>query len=432
MDIILLAAIAAAVFFLCSFINKKTKLSPQIFYLLIGIILGPHGMYHLIGNTEIVPHLQSYNTILLMIMFFGSGLSFNVQSVLKAGKTNGMMLTIPGYVEMFVTAAVIFGLLSFFPIQGYAVTLLEAVFITSILSNSSPINTVPACVRYNMQGLTGKNRITDTMLVTTALDGFTAMPFILCFVVLAVTVKGGKNINIGMVALIFIAVLIAFVVVLTVSILLGKLLALIFRPLSTKLMANGEPGTAAKVIYTLVMFLPVGLIIANLGPVAFLGPLLAVGAGIGVQLGNKTGTNPVISQNCSKISTIFGAPMIIMFVAARIDFAALRNPTMVAILIAVVVITCVVKGVMACLVLKEKRFTSGDRKFAVACFIPKGIGLINMTVIFLPILSKMGMTYVTDFMAMLAGVSVVLTFPVGLTLINGAGGKWLTKEGADQ
>ena len=66
-----------------------------------------------------------------------------------------------------------------------------------------------------------------------------------------------------------------------------------------------------------------------------------------------------------------------------------------------------------------------------AAFVPKGIILVNFSLILMGPLTSMGLGYVVDFMILLAAISIVASVPLGITLLDKAEGKWLTKEGQE-
>lgn len=435
MDIIFILLISALVFFVVQFISKKIKLAAPILYLAIGILFGGSlNILYIIGNTDILPNLPLYNSIAMLMMFFAAGFSVDVNSIKKSGKTTVKLFSIPAYVDTLITTLVIFIILQIASSLGFKLSIFECIIISGMLAVASPANIVPACVNYITTGYTGKNNIPGTMIAVSVVDGFITLPLVIVALVAAVGVKSGMDLSVATLAMIAVGCIVGFVLIVGLGILMGRILEMIVRPLLVKL-SNDKANNKLAFIALAVTFAITAVIIIGLGKIkgigmifSTFGVLIATAIGATIKHVDKTGTGQIVSMKGNILFGIFGMPIIFMYVGSLIDIKVLFNPVMLIVGIVIAVASFSVKGFVTKQILKDEMYTDGERKFAASCFIPKGVTLINFSLILMPLMQSFELGYVIEFMIMLAAISILITMTIGVTQINNAGDKWLFKD----
>lgn len=418
MDILALLIISPVLFLIGQFVAKKAKIAPPIFYLILGVLFGGSiGVVHIFGNQDLLPNMANYNTIALWLMFFGAGFNIDINKLKSSGKDTINMSVIPVYIEAIVMTGVVFLGLKVLPL-GFDLKLPHVAIIMLLFACASPANVIPACVALNMKGLAGKNRITDTVLTASIFDNFTHFPLLVVAIVLTVAPVMGMKLSPLMLVGIVIGVVLALGVICILASLLGGIVAKILSPLSDKVAKN--PQNKKVAIFALILNF--------VGPLKSLAVLIIVAVSVGINSKEKNKLGGIIGFNSSVVFAMFGSPIIFTYVGSLINIQALLNPVMLAFGVAVTFIGIAVKGFVTKVVLKDEKYTYGERKFAMAAFVSKGIILVNFSLILMGPLTSMGLGYVVDFMILLAAISIVASVPLGITLLDKAEGKWLTKE----
>lgn len=430
MDILALLIISPVLFFIGQFVAKKAKIAPPIFYLILGVLFGGSvGVAHIFGNQDLLPNMANYNTIALWLMFFGAGFNIDINKLKSSGKDTINMSVIPVYIEAIVMTGVVFLGLKVLPL-GFDLKLPHVAIIMLLFACASPANVIPTCVTLSMKGLAGKNRITDTVLTASIFDNFTPFPLLVVAIVLTVAPIMGMKLSPLMLVGIVIGVVLALGLICILASLLGGIVAKILSPLSDKV-AKSPQNKKIAISYTMIYFAIFALILNFAGPLKSLAVLIIVAVSVGINSKEKNKLGGIIGLNSSVVFAMFGSPIIFTYVGSLINIQALLNPVMLAFGVAVTFIGIAVKGFVTKVVLKDEKYTDGERKFAMAAFVPKGIILVNFSLILMGPLTSMGLGYVVDFMILLAAISIVASVPLGITLLDKAEGKWLTKEGQE-
>lgn len=434
LDIPVIMVIAALTFFVSTALSKKIKVAEQILFLVVGVIFGlvlKALNYEQI--TDVLPSIERYNGILLSLMFFAAGFSINIKSIKESGKTTVKLFTIPSYVETLVTTIVLFVLVKFLGgAIGVELSIAQVLVITGCLALASPAIGVPVCLKLLGEGYKGKNNMPTTMLAVSIIDSFSTIPLILIGVVMTIAEQSGGSASILMLVGILFGVIIGVILLVGLGILLGWIVITIFSPLMKKLAA--QPENKGLGILTLVLVYGVSVtmttLLSSLPTVgqAFsaFGVLIICAMGGAVKHFDKSGAAPIVSKYGNIVFAIFGLPAMFIFVGSRMDLASLASVNMLVIGITVTVVAVVTKWFTTKKVLDDT-YTEGEKKFAAAIFVPKGITLVNFGLVLMPILGKLGLTPMIDFMFMLAAISIVISISYGITLLNGAKGKWIDK-----
>ncbi|MGL5380136.1 cation:proton antiporter domain-containing protein [Clostridium sp.] len=428
MDILALVVIAPILFIVGQFISKKTKIAPPIFYLAMGILFGGSaGIVHIFGNQDLLPNMANYNTIALWLMFFGAGFNIDLNKLKTSGKDTITLSSLPVFIEGIIMTVIVTIGVKVLPL-GFDLGFWQVMIIMMLFAMASPANIIPACVGYNMKGYAGKNRITDSLITASIFDNFIPFPLLVVALILTVAPAMGMELSPIMITGIVFAVVVGLVIVCVISGVLGGIAAKALSPLSDKVHQNPD-NKKLKIAYTMIYFIIFAFLLNLSGPLKSLAVLIIVAISVGINQKEKNKLGSVIGLNSSIIFAMFGSPIIFTYVGSLINIRALLNPVMLIFGITVTFIAILIKGfVTKRIVLKDNRYTEGERIFAAASFVPKGIILVNFSLILMGPLNAVGLGYIIDFMILMAAISIVASVPLGITLLDKAGDKWLFKE----
>lgn len=427
MGIVVILVLSFASFLLVGKLAKITKLEIQIIYIAIGLLVG-----WLIGKTGyetldgFLPKISQYNTVALLLMFFSAGFSINVEKLKKSGKLVTKMFTIPAYGETLIVTIVILLLSGVLGGNNLALGVAEAIMVAGIFASSSPANVVPVCIDMIENGYTGVNKIPSTMTLATLIDGFITVPVVFVAAFIFITEKNGGSITAMDVVQVVIYILVGLVIALVAGALIGKIETVVFKKLFVKLQTENK-GKRFEYLLTLTIFFVGLLIVLSLSKIKGLkvlmqlfGILVILGIGFGVNKFDKTGASKVVGTIGNRIFYVLGMPSIFIYVGANINLAVLFKFKLLVMFLIITIVAVFVKGFLAKKVLSDSKYTSGEKKFAAICFMPKGVGLSNFSVIFAVILGTD--EPVIQFMTMLAAVSIILTMSIGIHKLNKAKG----------
>lgn len=436
MDLLLLPILAFVIFFVVQKIVKLTKIAGPILYLAIGIIAGVVLNAAGIGTlSDVFPSIGLYNSASMLLMFFGAGCSLNIATIRKSGKLTAKLFSIPSYVETIVISVIMFGLLYVLgePI-GLNLPMAACVLIAADLAMGSSAFIIPTCLSLIQKGMGKKHGIPSTMVAVFVVDSFSTIPIILVALVTMIATASGKTLSIGMLALIAVGALVLIAAVVLLGVLLGRLITWIATPANKAIVKNpnkaGPVYLGVAITFGLAMIITMGLTkLPAIGMIfGMAGILLVCVIGATLKTVTKNGEGAAIGMKSNTLFAMFGMPIVFMFVGTQINLSVLLNPRMLLVGVVVCVLACVVKGFTAKTILRGDGFTNGERKFAAACCIPKGMTLINLSVAFYPVLQSMNLLYLFDAMIMFAAIALILTIPVGVTLINRADGTWILPD----
>lgn len=435
MDILLLVILAIVTFFIVKKINEKTGLAYAIAYIVFGIIIGvilrKNGMNSL---GDLLPHTDNYSNLLLLLMFFSAGFSINTDAVLKSGPLIPKLSFIPSIVETFVVGTLMYFLVKYF---GAAIDLqlniFETIAIAGILALSSAANVVPYCIELIQGKYKSKNNIQNTMVVVSVTDGFSTLPIIMLALYLAIANFNGTQFTAGSIIMIIVGVLVALLASIVVGFIIGRLIVAIAKPIMQNLVEDKD-NTTKQWLVPIGIFALSYLIIVVCSKIPVIGAgvsslsvLIVCAIGAGINHYDKTGASKIISATGNKVFAIIGTPIIFLSVGSKLDLKTLLNPNMLIIGVVTCCVAVLVKGAVGALMLDKKTYTDDERKFVFACFIPKGLTLVNFSVIFAGLAVKYDATSVINFMIMLAGITIIITIPTGVTVLAKAKDKWFTQ-----
>lgn len=427
MDILVLLIIAPLLFIVGQFISKKLKIAPPIFYLAMGVLFGGSvGIAHIFGDNDLLPNMATYNTIALWLMFFGAGFNIDLKKLKSSGKDTITLSSVPVCIEGIIMTLLVYLGLKVLPLS-FKLSLPQVAIIMILFAMASPANVIPACIGLNMKGKCGRNRITDSVLTASIFDNFIPFPLLVVAIVLTAAPIMGIKLSPIMLIGIVIGVVLGLGIVCILAGILGGIVAKILSPFSDKVAQNPK-DSKISIMYTLIYFGIFALILNFSGPIKSLAVLVIVAISVGINQKEKNKLGSKIGLNASMVFAMFGSPIIFTYVGSLIDIHALLNPVMLIFGVAVTFIGIAIKAMVTKFVLRDEKYDVGERKFAMAAFIPKGIILVNFSLILMGPLTNMGMGYVVEFMILLAAISIVVSVPLGITILDKAEDKWMNKE----
>lgn len=429
MDILLLFVISLATFFIANFIKGKLKIAPPIIYLALGVIFGVElGVFNFFGNVELLPNLNVYNSNMLLLMFFGAGFSTDIKMLKNSGKLASKLFTIPVCIEAVTVAFLIFALTSLLPVLGFKLTFFESLLITSLFAMSSPANIIPISSSLGAQGYGVKNAVPSTVTIASIGDNFAPFPLVLIAMLFSIVPKlDGLSLSPLMSILALVGLTIGIVLIGCIGILLGIIVSKLLNPFA-KIISQSKNNKVYYVLYAVAAFVLVCLAINLSGPLKSLGILIAATAGGAIKANDKYGIAGSVGMSVSAIFAICGMPIVFMYVGSLIKLQTLFNPATLLFSLIITAVAIIVKGATVFALLRNTNYTKGEKLFAASACVPKGVTLVNFTILLLPILSSVNMMYVIDFAIMLAAVSVLITIPLGVTMLSSAKDKWLTVD----
>lgn len=423
MGLVVVLILSFVAFLLAQKLAKITKLEVQIIYIILGLVIGLILNKTSYGSIDtLLPKISMYNTIALLLMFFSAGFSIDLGKLKRSGKVTGKMFSMPAYGELIVTTAIIVAVGGFLKGQGFSLGFPEAVMVAAIFATSSPANVIPVCMGKISRKETGKNSLPSTMILSTVIDGFITVPVVFAAAFVFIKSKNDKHVTSGELIKLIIVILICLLAAMVIGAIIGKVETLIFRGIFTK-MRDESYKKKTEYLVTAIVFI-VGMIIILLlmqvnklkSIINLFGILVVLGIGFGINKWDKTETRKIIGATSNKAVAMLGMPAIFIYVGANIDLAVLLNVKLLIVLLIITAVAVLVKGKIGKLILRDSKHSDVDRKFAARCFIPKGVGLSNFSVIFGNVLGPD--EDVVQFMTMLAAVSIIVTMSIGIGLLN--------------
>lgn len=420
-DVFLLALIAASLFFMCFQIEKKTNIPGPILYLLIGIPLGVNFLDVL--NKDVFPSIGFYQTYLLWLMFFGAGFGLNFKTLKESGSKVVKLSTIPVFGEV-----LIMSLIGYFILNGllpFNLKFTDTLLIVTLFAMASPANIIPLTSKHLQEGRTGNDDSGKTIIMTSILDNFIPMPFL---VVIAAIVAGpsfGWGTEVSVITL---KALLSTVFYVVLSFSLGYLLGFILKPLALGVKEKDcNPSyvgyTLLGFIFVFILFLVLATLPLTKDNILFFIVAVATFVGAGLINNDPAGIHQRVGMTALVIFNVIGLPIVFMSISASIDFSILANFSYVSGVLVFVLMSVLVKSVFAFIACRGTGFDSNDMKYIYSAFIPKGKTLTNFALIMAAILGAT--SDVVAAMSLLAVLGMLFTMPLGIALMSIGGKKWL-------
>ncbi|MEG0878674.1 MAG: cation:proton antiporter [Oscillospiraceae bacterium] len=391
--------LSLALVFICGMalggIFQKLKLPNLLGMLLTGVLLGPFGLNLL--DESILNISADLRQIALIIILTRAGLNLDIKELRKVGRPAILMCFVPACFE-------IAGMMLLAP-RLLGISLLEAAIMGTVVAAVSPAVIVPRMLKLMENEYGAKKSIPQMIMAGASVDDVFVIVLFTAFTALA---QGGSVSPAD-----FLAIPISIVLGLLGGAAIGFILSLLFTKMHLR--------DSVKVILILsVSFLLVTLEKSLAGVVGFSG-LLAVMA-LGVTLRQK---KPEPSRRLSaKFSKLWVCAEVMLFVlvGATVNIQYALKAGGMAVLLILGALLFRTAGVFACLV--KTKLNKHERIFAAFAYIPKAT--VQAAIGGLPL--AMGLAC-GDIVLTVAVLSILITAPLGVLLIDETYQKLLTKDG---
>ena len=366
-------------------IFEKIKLPKLIWYILLGILIGP-SVLNIVDETLI--SISSYlRQIALILILTRSGLSLSVDNLKKVGRPAILMCFIPACFE-------IIGVLIFAP-MFLNITYLEALLLGSVLAAVSPAIVVPRMIKLLEEGYGKDKNVAELVLAGASVDDIFVIVLFYSFKgLISTNVFNGWNI-----------------IQIPISIVLGTLLGIIVGFLVALIIKKIKTNTIINVI--LMLGLSFGMLYLEeiLKPYISVSALLAIIImGLIIALIRKEESKEIQKS----YNSLWNGFEILLFalvgIATNINYAFSNNGIMILGLI-IIALTFRSLGVIVCLI--ATKFHWKEKLFIVLSYLPKATVQASIGAIALTEGLACGDIVLTS-----AVVSILFTAPMGAILID--------------
>ena len=366
-------------------IFEKIKLPKLIWYILLGILIGP-SVLNIVDETLI--SISSYlRQIALILILTRSGLSLSIDNLKKVGRPAILMCFIPACFE-------IIGVLIFAPIF-LNITYLEALLLGSVLAAVSPAIVVPRMIKLLEEGYGKDKNVAELVLAGASVDDIFVIVLFYSFKgLISTNVFNGWNI-----------------IQIPISIVLGTLLGIIVGFLVALIIKKIKTNTIINVI--LMLGLSFGMLYLEeiLKPYISVSALLAIIImGLIIALIRKEESKEIQKS----YNSLWNGFEILLFalvgIATNINYAFSNNGIMILGLI-IIALTFRSLGVIVCLI--ATKFHWKEKLFIVLSYLPKATVQASIGAIALTEGLACGDIVLTS-----AVVSILFTAPMGAILID--------------
>lgn len=375
-------------------IFEKIKLPRLIGMLLTGILLGPY-VLNLLGPS-ILGISADLRQLALIIILIKAGLSLNISDLKKVGRPALMMSFIPASFE--IMAVVIFAPM----LLGISYT--EAAIMGAVLGAVSPAVVVPKMVHLMENGYGTNKSIPQMILAGASLDDV--------FVIVLFTSFVGLEQGTGVSVWNFAQIPISIAAGLVVGLLLGFVLALLFKKIHMR--------DSNKVVILLGFSC---LLVATEKWLDGIIPMSGLLAVMGMAIMIKLRRNEAAVRLSQKFSKLWVAAEIVLFVlvgaAVDIRFAANAGLSVVALIFIALSIRSV--GVLLCMIKTKLNFK--ERLFCTVSYLPKAT--VQAAIGSIPLALGLGCGQIVLTVAVIA---IIITAPLGAFLMDLTYKKLLTQH----
>ncbi|ACO86731.1 cation:proton antiporter [Clostridium botulinum] len=383
--IILLGLIANKLF-------EKLKLPDLLGMLILGILIGPHGLNWL--SKDILNASSDLRKIALIVILLRAGLGLNKDELKLVGKTALKLSCVPGIIEGFFIAIASIKLLGFSFIQGG--------LLGFIIAAVSPAVVVPQMLSLMDKGLGKAKGIPTLILAGASIDDVFAITIFSTFLGL----YSGKNINIGM-----------QILKIPISIILGTLIGVLSAIIIIKIFKKYAIDNTKKILIILSISIILTLIEALLKGKLEIASLLGVMA-LGFVISDKI---PSIGDKVSKgLNEIWVFAQILLFVlvGAEVNMVIAFKSGFLGIII--IALGLIGRSIGVLISLKGSNLNKEEKLFCIIAYIPKATVQAAMGAV--PLVNGVE---AGDIILAIAVLSILTTAPLGAIAINLSGPKLL-------
>ncbi|MFV3013663.1 cation:proton antiporter [Clostridium botulinum] len=383
--IILLGLIANKLF-------EKLKLPGLLGMLILGILIGPHGLNWL--SKDILNASSDLRKIALIVILLRAGLGLNKDELKLVGKTALKLSCVPGIIEGFFIAIASTKLLGFSFIQGG--------LLGFIIAAVSPAVVVPQMLSLMDKGLGKAKGIPTLILAGASIDDVFAITIFSTFLGL----YSGKNINIGM-----------QILKIPISIILGTLIGVLSAIIIIKIFKKYAIDNTKKILIILSVSIILTLIEALLKGKLEIASLLGVMA-LGFVISDKIpNVGNKVSKGLNEI-WVFAQILLFVLVGAEVNMVIAFKSGFLGIII--IALGLIGRSIGVLISLKGSNLNKKEKLFCVIAYIPKATVQAAMGAVPLANGVVSG-----DIILAIAVLSILITAPLGAIAINLSGSRLL-------
>lgn len=406
---LLLSVISILMYFIFKVISKKTGIPALVFYLILGFalkmsILNSEG-FSTIFNEQFLKNLSFLTTMSTLLLFFNSGYAMDFTK-LKLGGKKGLLLSIfPAYAEIIVgviiSSLILLVILPLFGNQYFTnLTIWELIFCSGLLALSSAVIAIPHITRLFMKH--DKSSVLSYMLVPIVLDVFFVMPLLL--VVFNVIIYKEQATFMFVTTQVFSQIL-TIVVCSLIYYFSGKYIARFLNKILGKINL-----LFVSILIALLVFLSIIIpsqFISLISDIGFF-VTLALGFGFGSEL--NLNYKMQIQKYLGIIFMVLFFPLQFLFVGMQIKLEFITQLELIIPVIIIVLCSALTKGFVANKILKDVHLIEEEQKFIYYSFLPKGIVLVNISIVIQTVLEKTA-PELLNYMLLIIVVSIIGTIP---------------------
>lgn len=385
MNIFLSLAIIFCLGVLGGILFEKMKLPKLVWYILLGILLGP-SVFNIIDDTLL--QISSYlRQIALVIILTRSGLSLDIQNLKKIGRPAILMCFLPACFE-------IIGVMIFAPLF-LGISYLEALLLGSVLAAVSPAVVVPRMIKLMEKGYGMSNHVPELIMAGASCDDIFVIVLFYSFKNLVAT-SNFDSLSLAQIPL---------------SIISGIILGIIVGLLIVLLLNRLKMNTVLYVIFMLGLSLGLIAIENLLKPFFSISSLLAIIVmAIMVNVFKKEEAKEIQKAYNSLWSGFEILLFALVGIATNVHYAFSKDG---AILIGVVLLALIFRsiGVIVCLI--ATKFDWKEKLFIIFSYLPKATVQASIGAIALTEGLSCGTIILTG-----AVISILLTAPLGAILMD--------------
>lgn len=383
--IILLGLIANKLF-------EKLKLPGLLGMLILGIIIGPHGLNWL--SKDILNASSDFRKIALIVILLRAGLGLNKDELKLVGKTALKLSCIPGIIEGLFIAIASVKLLGFSFIQGG--------LLGFIIAAVSPAVIVPQMLNLIDKGLGKAKGIPTLILAGASIDDVFAITIFSTFL----GVYAGKNINIAI-----------QILKIPVSIILGTLIGVLSAIIIIEIFKKYSIDNTKKILIILSISIILTLIEALLKGKLEIASLLGVMA-LGFVISDKIPSiRDKISKGLNEI-WVFAQILLFVLVGAEVNMVVAFKSGFLGIII--IALGLIGRSIGVLISLKGSNLNKKEKLFCVIAYIPKATVQAAMGAV--PLANGVA---AGDIILAIAVLSILTTAPLGAIAINLSGPRLL-------
>lgn len=383
--IILLGLIANKLF-------EKLKLPGLLGMLILGIIIGPHGLNWL--SKDILNASSDLRKIALIVILLRAGLGLNKAELKLVGKTALKLSCIPGIIEGLFIAIASVKLLGFSFIQGG--------LLGFIIAAVSPAVVVPQMLNLIDKGLGKAKGIPTLILAGASIDDVFAITIFSTFL----GVYAGKNINIAI-----------QILKIPVSIILGTLIGVLSAIIIIEIFKKYSIDNTKKILIILSISIILTLIEDLLKGKLEIASLLGVMA-LGFVISDKIPSiRDKISKGLNEI-WVFAQILLFVLVGAEVNMVVAFKSGFLGIII--IALGLIGRSIGVLISLKGSNLNKKEKLFCVIAYIPKATVQAAMGAV--PLANGVA---AGDIILAIAVLSILTTAPLGAIAINLSGPRLL-------